>query len=175
MSRGLPDIVIVGRVVKPHGLAGEVVVEIETDVTERFGPGSVLCLGPDRRKVEVLTARPFGDRMLVCFAGLADRTAVESLRGLELTVDRGSVPAAPAGSFYHFELLDCVCHDAREGELGKVVGLHEDGGGILLEVADGKRKILVPFVESFVVSVDIAAGRIDLDLPLGLVDVCAST
>jgi 16S rRNA processing protein RimM len=175
MSQGLPDIVVVGRVIRPHGLAGEVVVEIETDVAERFDPGSTLRLGARGRAVEVIEARPFGDRLLVRFAGFADRTAVEALRGLDLTVGREDVPAAPAGSFYHFELLDCTCHDAHEGELGRVVALHEDGGGTLLEVADGERKLLVPFVETFVVRVDVAARRIELDLPPGLVDVCAST
>ena len=175
MDRGLPDLVVVGRVIRPHGLTGEVVVEVASDVAERFDPGSALRLGPRGRRVEVATARPFGDRLLVRFEGFADRTAVEGLRGLELTVDRDEVPAAPAGSFYHFELLDCTCHDAREGELGTVIGLHEDGGGTLLEVGDGERKLLVPFVQSFVVRVDIAARRIELDLPPGLVDVCAST
>jgi 16S rRNA processing protein RimM len=171
----LPDIVVVGRVIRPHGLAGEVVVEIETDVAERFDAGSRLRLGPRGRSVEVAQARPFGDRLLVRFAGFDDRTAVEGLRGLDLTVDRGDVPAAPAGSFYHFELLDCACHDAREGELGEVIALHEDGGGTLLEVANGERKLLVPFVTAFVVRVDVAARRIELDLPPGLVDICAST
>jgi 16S rRNA processing protein RimM len=175
MSNALPDVVVVGRVIRPHGLAGDVVVEIETDVPERFDPGSTLRLGPGGRDVEVVEARPFGDRLLVRFAGFGDRTAVEGLRGLDLTVERREVPAAPAGSFYHFELLDCTCHDAHEGELGRVIALHEDGGGTLLEVADEERKLLVPFVESFVVRVDVATRRIELDLPPGLVDVCAST
>ena len=53
--------------------------------------------------------------------------------------------------------------------------LHEDGGGLLLEVESGERRLLVPFVDAFVVKIDVAARRIDLDLPPGLVDVCAST
>jgi 16S rRNA processing protein RimM len=175
MKSGLPDIVVVVRVIRPHGLAGEVVVEVETDVDERFDPGSTLRLGASGSDVEVAESRPFGDRLLVRFAGFEDRTAVERLRGFDLTVRRGEVPAAPAGSFYHFELLDCSCHDVREGELGTVVAIHADGGGTLLEVANGERKLLVPFVESFVVRVDVAARRIELDLPPGLVDVCAST
>jgi 16S rRNA processing protein RimM len=175
LSRGLPDIVIVGKVVRPHGLAGEVVVEVESDVEERFDPGSTLRLGNAGRRVEVAQSRPFGDRLLVRFEGMCDRDAVEGLRGLELTVERGEVPRAPAGSFYHFELLDCVCHDRTLGELGSVRALHEDGGGVLLEVERGERRVLVPFVDAFVVRIDVDGRRIDLDLPPGLVDVCAST
>jgi 16S rRNA processing protein RimM len=171
----LPDIVVVGRVVRPHGLAGEVVVEIETDVEERFEPGSKLRLGPRGRAIEVAAARSFGDRLLVRFVGLTDRNAVEGLRGIDLTVDRRDVPAAPEGSFYHFELIGCACFDVCEGELGRVIAVRADGGGVLLEVAKGERKVLIPFVESFVRRIDVAGRRIELDLPPGLVDVCAST
>ena len=174
-SEPLPDIVVVGRVSRPHGLRGEVVVEPESDVEERFEPGSTMRLGRGGRRVEVADSRPFGDRLLVRFAGFEDRTAVEAIRGLELTIERGQVPRAPAGSFYHFELLDCACHDATLGELGTVRALHEDGGGLLLEVEQGERRVLVPFVDAFVIRIDVPGRRIDLDLPPGLVDVCAST
>jgi 16S rRNA processing protein RimM len=175
MTRGVPDVVVVGRAVRPHGLLGEVVVEVESDVDERFAPGSTMRLGAHGRRVEVVAARPFGDRLLVRFAGLDDRTAVEGLRGIELTVGEDEVPEAPAGSYYHFELLGCSCRDRLAGDLGRVRAIHEDGGGLLLEVEDGERRILVPFVEAFIVAVDVEAGRIGLDLPPGLVDVCAST
>jgi 16S rRNA processing protein RimM len=175
MPGRLPDIVLVGKVVRPHGLDGEVVVESSSDVEERFEPGSILRLGPAGRRVEVSRCRPFGDRLLVRFEGMSDRTAVEGLRGLDLTVERDEVPRAPAGTFYHFELIDCACWDRALGELGTVRALHEDGGGVLLEIEKGERRVLVPFVDAFVVRVDVQAGRIDLDLPPGLVDVCAST
>lgn len=175
MARGLPEVVVVGRAVKPHGLAGEVVVEVESDVDERFAPGSTMRLGARGRVVEVVSSRPFGDRLLVRFSGLNDRTAVEGLRGLELTVAVDQVPQAPAGSYYHFELIGCSCRDRQAGELGRVRAIHEDGGGLLLEVESDQRRILVPFVDAFVVAVDVEEGRIELDLPPGLVDVCAST
>ena len=175
MPPDLPEVVVVGRAVRPHGLAGDVVVEVESDVAERFAPGSEVRLGAQGRFLEIVASRPFGDRLLVRFAGFEDRTSVERLRGLELTVPLDAVPAAPPGSFYHFELIDCVCSDAREGELGRVRAIHEDGGGVLLEVEREARKVLVPFVEPFIVRVDVAARRIELDLPPGLVDVCAST
>jgi 16S rRNA processing protein RimM len=176
MDRELPDFVLVGRVVRPHGLGGEVVVESETDVEERFEPGATMRLGGARgRRVEVAESRPFGDRLLVRFSGFSDRTAVEGLRGLDLVVERADVPEAPAGSFYHFELIGCACFDRALGELGSVRALHADGGGTLIEVENGERRLLVPFVDAFVVKIDVAARRIDLDLPPGLVDVCAST
>ncbi len=84
------------------------------------------------------------------------------------------MPAPPAGFYYHYELVGCRCFEAAEGELGEVVDLVEDGGGHLLRIRRGVRELLVPFVEAFLVRVDVERGRIDLRLPPGLVEICAS-
>ena len=70
--------------------------------------------------------------------------------------------------------MNCRCHDRRHGELGKVVDVIEDGGGLLLEVADGERRLLVPFVRRYLVAVDRVERTIELDLPAGLIETCAS-
>ena len=105
--------------------------------------------------------------------GIADREAAEGLRGLELWVPIGEVPDPPAGSYYVFELIGCRCFDERDGDIGTVVDVQEDGGGTLLEVEkDGTRSVL-PFVEAFLAGVDREARRIDLRLPEGLLATCA--
>ena len=109
----------------------------------------------------------------MAFAGIADREAAESLRGLELWVPLSEVPAAPPGAFYVFELIGCRCVDERHGDIGVVVDIQEDGGGTLLEVEEGGRRVALPFVEAFVLAIDRAARRIDLRLPEGLLATCA--
>lgn len=172
-----PETVLVGRVVRAHGLRGDVLVEVLSDVGTRFEPGArvLVCHGSGLEELEILRSRPYKDHLRVCFAGLQDRTAAEGLRGAELVVERKDVPMAPEGSFYYFELMECSCHDVHAGDLGEVVGIVEDGGGLLLEVARAERRLLVPFVRSFVIAVDIGARRIELDLPPGLIETCAST
>jgi 16S rRNA processing protein RimM len=123
--------------------------------------------------VEVEASRPFKGGLLVRLAGLADRDAVEALRGGILEVERARVPKAPEGTYYHYELLGCRCSDGGE-ELGRVVDLEEDGGGLMLIVSDGKRRVPVPFVDRFLKRVDVARGEIELDLPPGLLEACAS-
>ena len=70
-----------------------------------------------------------------------------------------------------WRLVGCSCFDAHHGELGVVGEIIEDGGGILLQL---EGSLLVPFVEPFVAEVDVAGRRIDLHLPPGLVELCAS-
>ena len=173
----LPDRVLVGRIRRPHGVRGELLVDVVSDVPGRLAPGRQLWLEtPDGagRSVTVAANRSHSHGMLVLFEGLEDRNAVESLRGAVLEVERGTVKPAPAGSYYYFELSGCVCRDTHHGELGEVVDVIEDGGGLLLEVAAGERRLLVPFVEEYIATVDVDARRIELNLPNGLLETCTS-
>ncbi|HEX9670589.1 MAG TPA: ribosome maturation factor RimM [Thermoanaerobaculia bacterium] len=177
----LPERVTVGRVLKPHGLRGDVVVEVLSDVPERLAPGSRLAAvaAPEASaagaiELEVTASRAHNAGRLLRFAGRDGRDAIEELRGLWLTVERAAVPAPPAGTYYHYQLVGCRVRDAEAGELGEVVDLVEDGGGLLLLVSDGARQVPVPFVASFLTEVDVASGRIELALPPGFLEACAS-
>jgi 16S rRNA processing protein RimM len=174
--------VAVGRVLRPHGLRGEVVVEVLSDVPERFDPGSQLQLvwevGEARqptkqRPVVVATRRPHRVGALLRFEGFADRDRAEELRGAWLEIDESQVPAAPAGTYYHFQLLGCRCSAAGE-DLGRVVDLIEDGGGLLLVVSDGQREVPIPFVARFLRRIDVERGAIEVELPPGLLETCGS-
>lgn len=183
------DTVEVGRVHTAHGVGGEVSVEPYSEVEGRFAPGAEVLarrLDLDVEPLTVETVRPHKGRLLVRFAGVTDRDAAEALRGTVLEVPREDVPAPPEDTWYYFQLVGCRCHDAREGDLGEVVDVLEDGGGVLLDVREpkeGGRRLLIPFVKALVRSVEPTeptgsasseGGRIELELPEGLVEVCAS-
>jgi 16S rRNA processing protein RimM len=172
----LPETVSVGRVLRPHGVRGEVVVEVFSDVPGRFDPGSSLLMtrpGRPAERVRVAAGRPHKSGALVLFEGWEDRDRVEELRGAVLEVPLEEVPEPPPGVYYEFQLLGCRCRAGGE-ELGEVVEVLEDGGGLLLVIEGGGRRVPVPFVKSFLREVDVAAGSIELDLPPGLVETCAS-
>jgi 16S rRNA processing protein RimM len=176
----------VGRVHAAHGVRGEVSVEPYSEVEGRFAPGAEVLARRRDLGVEPLTVeavRPHKARLLIRFAGVTDRDAAEALRGTVLEVPREDVPAPPEDTWYYFQLVGCRCHDAREGDLGEVVDVLEDGGGVLLDVRESKeggRRLLIPFVKALVRSVEPTAsegsegGRIELELPEGLVEACAS-
>lgn len=169
---------LVGVVRRPHGVRGAVVVEVLSDNPTRFATGSVLeATGPDgrTRRLSIESASPFAGGMRVAFAGLASREEADTLRGARLEVERAAVPPPPAGAHYLFELVGCRAFDRAAGELGRVVDAIEDGGGWLLVVArPGGGRLLLPYVERFVTKVDPTAGRIDWELPEGLIEACAS-
>ena len=173
----LPDRVLVGRIRRPHGVRGEILVDVWTDSPGRLAPGRELWLAAADgtvRTVTVAAHRPHPRGALLRLEGLTDRDAVEPLRGATLEAERRTVEPAPAGSYYFFELAGCQCRDAAHGELGEVCEVIEDGGGLLLEVRAGRRRLLVPFVEEYVAAVDVAGRRIELRLPEGLLESCTS-
>src|SRR5207245_11042947 len=89
-----PERVAVGRVMRAHGIHGEVSVLVLSEVESRFSPGAVLLLD-DQRSLTVASSRPHRGRLLVRFDELPDRTAVESLAGAYLFVSEGDLPALP--------------------------------------------------------------------------------
>jgi len=174
-ARGVPETVEVARIRRPHGVRGAVLVEVESDVEARFDSGARLLLKSpdgDLRALTVDSASPHGNGMLIRFAELSDRESVEELREHTLEVPREEVPAAPDGSWYFFELLGCRCRDRRLGDLGRVVEIVEDGGGVLMRVEAEDAGLLIPFTQASVLDVDVSDGVIQVDLPDGLVETC---
>ena len=161
--------VVVGRIGKPHGIRGEVTLDVRTDEPEkRFAPGSVLRAdapaGADRRPsvLTVARARWHQSTLLVTFDELADRNAAEAARGtvLHATIAHDEVPEDP-DEFYDHQLVGLEVVDLDGAPLGTVKGLVHGSAQDLLTVrtTDG-RDALVPFVSALVPEVDLAAGRV---------------
>ncbi len=166
---------VVGRIGKAHGVRGEVSVDVRTDDPERrFVVGSRLDSDPDRGALEILSVRPHHGRLLVAFAGVADRNAAEALRGTMLVVDSSTTGEAGPGEYWSHELvgLRVELADATVlGELAEVV--HTPGADLLAIRRTDGGEVLIPFVAAMVPTVDIAAGRVVVDPPDGLLDLGA--
>jgi 16S rRNA processing protein RimM len=164
---------LVGIVRRPHGLLGEVSVEVATDFPQRFVPGLKLLWtrGTERRSLSLLSARPHGGRLLLSFKGVSSPEAARALSGGDLSVDENEAFPAPAGFFYSRELEGFQCVDASGRTLGVVRALEQTPAGPLLtlDTSAGKEE-LVPFVEEMVREIDRDRRRILLDLPEGLLD-----
>jgi len=152
----------IGRIVKPHGLQGEVVVELVTNREERVAPGSVLVA--ERGPLEVRRARPFeatGDgRWLVTFAGVVDRAGAEALRGAVLR----AAPLEDDDALWIHALIGATVADIEGVVLGRVVAVQANPASDLL-VLDGGGLIPLRFVterRGDVIEVDIPPGLLDL-------------
>lgn len=166
---------VVGRIGKAHGIRGEVSVEVRTDDPERrFFAGS--ALETDRAGLGALTvaaARPHSGRLLVAFAGVADRSAAEALRGVLLVADSASCGATGEEEWWDHDLVGLAAVTVAGEHLGEVVEvLHPPGPDLLVVHRGGEegRELLVPFVATVVPEVDVAAGRLVVDPPEGLLD-----
>lgn len=171
------DKVVVGRVRRPHGVRGAVVVEVYSDIPDRFAVGREVEVVDTQGRTRVLgicDSSKGAEVLRIRFQGIEDRDSAEGLRDAWLQIPQSEVPAAPAGAFYFFQLMGCEVVDRRAGDLGCVLDVVEDGGGLLLSVKRGQNALLVPFVDRYIEVIDLEARRIALNLPEGLVDVCGS-
>ena len=170
---------VVGRVVKPHGVTGELVVDVRTDEpAERFAAGNRLWLKPSRgpgapREVEVESSRPHGMRMLVRLTGVVDRDGADAIRGNLFVVDSADLPPLDdPDEFYDHELEGLTVRTVDGDEVGTVAEVLHTAAGELLSVRkpDGA-EVLVPFVSAIVTAISRDEGRIEIDPPEGLLDV----
>ena len=148
----------VGRIVKPHGMRGEVIVELVTNRTERLEPGSVLrsTTGTD---LEVLRSSPHQGRWIVAFAGVGDRDGAEALRDTGLCAE----PLADPEALWVHELIGAQVEDREGRRHGRVEAVEANPASDLLVLDTGG---LVPL--RFVVGRE--PGRVVVDVPAGLLD-----
>jgi 16S rRNA processing protein RimM len=166
----------VGRVVKAHGISGELVVEIRTDdPAARFAPGNTLRArgsgGGGERDFVIDQAREHGARLLVRLAGVNDRDAADALRGSLFVVDSDDLPPIDEpDTYYDHQLEGLRVRTAAGQEVGIVSEVLHTGAGELLAVKRESGELLVPFVGAIVTSVSLEDGVIDIDPPEGLLE-----
>jgi 16S rRNA processing protein RimM len=171
---------VVGRIAKAHGIAGEVAVEVRTDSPDvRFAVGASLETDPpDRGPLTVRRSRWHSGRLLVSFEQVPDRNVAEALRGTLLVADSATSPdPEDPEEFWDHQLVGLAAVDLRGRPLGEVVDvLHSPGGDMLVVrpegVADGAAdaETLVPFVRAIVPVVDLKLRRVMIDPPEGLLE-----
>lgn len=163
---------MIGRVMKSHGIRGEVSVESTTDEPEiRFAVGEVLH-GKQGKKEHALTikaVRPHKGRLLIMFEEIPDRTMADSLRGTQFFAPPLETPEGEDG-FYDYELEGLrVIHDGND--IGEVTGVLDGPTQSLLEVRlESGKEALIPFVEEIVPEVDLDEGTCTITPPDGLLD-----
>jgi 16S rRNA processing protein RimM len=176
--------VIVGRIGRPHGIRGEVVIGVRTDEPDlRFVVGATLDVRStddaegrepaDGERLTVAAARWHSGQLLVAFAGITDRTAAGELTGSWLSVDSSQLPEiGDPDEFRDHELIGLSVRTCAGDPVGVVTDvLHHGQDLLVVRRADGQDgDHLVPFVKAIVPEVDVRAGLVVIDPPPGLLD-----
>jgi 16S rRNA processing protein RimM len=163
---------VVGRIGRPHGVRGEVSVEVRTDSPEvRFAPGSVLRTDPAAAgPLRIEYTHWHSGRLLLALEGVEDRNRAEELRNVLLVIDVDEDERPEDDEEYYDHQLVGLAAQTLTGEpIGAVVEvLHLPSQDLLaLRHVDG-REVLVPFVTAIVPEIDLAAGVLRIDAPPGL-------
>ncbi|WP_131738015.1 ribosome maturation factor RimM [Actinomadura roseirufa] len=163
---------VVGRIGRPHGVRGEITLDVRTDEPEtRFAAGTEIATDPAAAgPLTIERARWHSGRLLVRFAGIDDRDAAEELRGVWLVVAPDDItPSADPDDFHDQELIGLAVVTTDGADVGRVAEVRHHGQDLLVVRGTGG-DTLVPFVAALVPEVDVPGGRLVIDPPPGLLD-----
>lgn len=160
----------VGLIQGVHGLHGEVKVLSLTDYPQRFKKGERFSLSRQTGLFTVETLRRHGDVFLVKFQGVEERETARGLVGAYLEIADEEAMPLPEGRFYHFQLIGLHVYE-RDVLLGELTEIIETAANdVYVVTGDQEKPLLIPALKSIVQTVDVAAGRMDVALPPGLLE-----
>src|SRR5207302_3187402 len=118
------------------------------------------------RQFEVTHVREAKDHLVATLKGIATREDAERLNGVELYIARDKLPATDENEYYHADLIGLAAVNAANEPLGRVIAIHNFGAGDIIEIAPPQgATLLLPFTNAVVPSVDLAGGRVVIELP----------
>jgi 16S rRNA processing protein RimM len=158
--------ICIARIGAAHGVRGAVKLWTFTEdplAVQAYGP---LATKDGARQFEVTHAREAKGHLVATLKGIATREDAERLNGIELYIARDRLPATDENEYYHADLIGLAAVNAAQEPLGRVVAIHNFGAGDIIEIAPPQgATMLLPFTNAVVPSVDLAGGRVVIELP----------
>ncbi len=167
------DCFLLGRLLKVHGLHGELIARLEVDQPDQYAQLESVLVETPQGLVPffVQSWQLRGDEVRLRFEDIADADAASVLRGAALWLPLQALAAAPDNTFYYHEVVGLTAFDEALGELGPVETLYELPHQYLMAVRHQGREVLVPMHPDVVLGLDRAAQRVRTRLPEGLLDI----
>ncbi len=167
------EMAVVGRIARPHGIRGQVVVNLQTDFPEtRFQPGAQLFI-ERRGQIETLrltTVRFHRDRPVIGIDGVETMNDAETLAGQELRVPVDWLAPLPGGTFYRHHLIGCQVETVSGQPVGTVSDVEGTVAGSRLVIEGPRGEILIPLATELCRAIDVDAKRIVIEPPAGLLE-----
>lgn len=162
------EYLVIGEIVAPFGIRGEVKVLLDTDFPELFLDAETLYLGDPPTPYQVEWAQLYRGAGRLKVAGCEDRNAAELLRGQWVQIAADQAPVPGEGEYYYHQLIDLEVWTDADEHLGRIVEVLPTGGNEVLVVRGPGGEVLLPMIEEVVLEVDLPAGRMRVHLLEGL-------
>ena len=168
---GEPEYLAVGKLRRPHGVRGEMLMSVWTDFPERLQPRTLVYLGKDHKPVHIKSIRAHRQDALIAFDEFGDREEIGQFRNQVIYVRTADIPDLPDDQIYLHQLLGLqVIRDEDDASLGVVVEILETGANdVLLVRKEGKSDILIPDIDPVILEIDLEKGEIRVNLLPGLI------
>jgi len=168
-----PRFIAIGRILRPHGVRGEVLIEVITDFPERFDVLEVVYLGYDNWRAtpyRVRTRRWHREWVLLSFEGCPDRTAAEALREMFVQIPIEEARPLPEGTYYSHELIGLDVITTEGEEIGRISDVLFTAANDVYVVQSTRGEILLPAISQVIKQIDLTAGRVIVELLPGLME-----
>jgi len=168
-AAGEPEYLLVGRIKRPHGLHGDVLMEILTDFPERLKRDGAVHLGVDQERKVIASTRSHAQGLLIRFEGIESPEGAGGLRNQAVYVRTAELPQLPAGQAYHHQLLGSKIMDDQGTHLGELAEILETGANDVYVIRQpGGTELLLPAIEGVILQADLANRTVVVRVPIGL-------
>ena len=156
LSPGEPVFLAVGRLRRPHGIHGEIVMELLTDFPERLKTGRTMYVGESHEPLRIVSLRGHDRALIVRFAGFDNPEGVSRLRSQMVYSKTAELPNLPEDEYYHHQLVGLAVVDEAGSPLGELTDIIVTGANdvYLVKTVDGK-ELLLPAIEDVVLNIDL--------------------
>jgi 16S rRNA processing protein RimM len=157
---GEPAYIVVGKIRRPHGVHGELVMEVLTDFPERLRPGKKVFIGEAHRPMHIANVRPHNEGALISFTEYEVREEAGLLRNQFVYVPEAELPVLPDGEFYYHELFGLSVFTENGDRLGELTEVLETGANdVYVITAEDGHEILIPAIDEAIRSVDLKSRK----------------
>jgi 16S rRNA processing protein RimM len=166
---GEPEFLAVGILRKPHGIKGEMLMELLTDFPERITKGKKIYVGEGHDQVMIKSARNSNSGLLVHLENVESREATVELRNNIVYVRCDEIPNLPIGSFYHNQIIGLVVHKADKTRLGIIIDIISTGSNDVYVIKPddkNEKEILYPAISSVILETDLKKGIMIVNPPV---------
>jgi len=166
---GEPVFLVVGKLRRPHGVQGEMVMDVITDFPERIRAGMTVYVGEERRSLHIHRRRWFDTALLVSFQEFRNPESAGELRNALVYVRADEIPELPSGEYYHHQLIGLRVVTEAGVNLGTINEILTTGANDVLVVKPlSGAEILLPMIDPVLVAIDLPAGEVCVRLLPGL-------